>query len=91
MARTLKAKSEDQLVNAGKAVIKHHFDNHEFCGIWCPWKRQMAQQLSASTRYYRCKTKDAKLYQVLLDKISRFITLDRLKEIAHSMDTQANE
>jgi hypothetical protein len=49
------------------------------------------EQRKASLRYYRCKTKDAKLYDVLQKKISRFITTDWLKEIAHGMDTQVNE
>jgi hypothetical protein len=36
--------------------------------------------------------KDAKLYAILSTKImARFITMDRLKEVAHSMDTQVNE
>jgi hypothetical protein len=91
MARTLKAKDEGDFEAAGKAVIEHHFDNHEFCGVWCPRKRMTELQRNASIRYYRSKTKDAKLYAVLQDKISRFITTDRLKEIAHGMDTQVNE
>lgn len=37
------------------------------------------------------KKEDAKLYNILSDKIERFILLDRLKEVAHGMDTQANE
>jgi hypothetical protein len=41
--------------------------------------------------FYRCKTRDAKLYAVLSDMISRFITLDKLKEISYGMDTQVNE
>jgi hypothetical protein len=35
--------------------------------------------------------KDAELYKVLTKIVSRFITLDRLKEVAHGMDTQVNE
>jgi hypothetical protein len=31
------------------------------------------------------------LYEVLKDKVSCFITLDRLKEVSHGMDTQVNE
>ena len=35
MARTLPFREEDEYVNCGKAVLEHHFDNHEFCGEWC--------------------------------------------------------
>jgi hypothetical protein len=51
------------------------------------------EQALASPCYYRDKKKeaDAKLYAVLSDKLARFITLDRLKEVAHGMDSQVNE
>jgi hypothetical protein len=35
--------------------------------------------------------KDAKLYAVLQEKIARFITHDRLEEMAHTLDTNMNE
>jgi hypothetical protein len=82
---------EDLCYRSGQAVLEHHFDNHEFCGLWCPRVRMTAEQLSSSDRFYRSKTKDAKLYKVLHEKISRFVTTDRLKEVAHQMDTQVNE
>jgi hypothetical protein len=83
---------DDKYIAAGKAVLEqHHFDNHEFCGIWCPRKRLTEEQRQASERYYRNKTTDAKLYKILSDKLSRFITVERLKEVAHGMDTQMNE
>jgi hypothetical protein len=92
MARTLKNLPESEYVNAGQAVIQHHFDDHTYCGVWCPRKRLVTEeQRLASKRFYRCKTKDAKLYAVLMEKVSRFFTFDRLKEIAHGMDTQVNE
>ena len=91
MARTLKNRAESKFVDAGQAVIEHHFNNHQYCGEWCFRRRQTLQQQLESKRFYRCKTKDAKLYDVLTKKIARFITLDRLKEISHGMDTQVNE
>ena len=36
--QTLPKLQECQCVNAGKAVIEHHFDCHEFCGDWCTHK-----------------------------------------------------
>ena len=32
MARTLKARPCEEFANAAKAVLEHHFDNHEYCG-----------------------------------------------------------
>lgn len=76
---------------AGKAVLEHHFDNHEFCGNWCRRKTETPEQQEAGKRYYRSKTTDSKLYEKLSEVISRFITLDRLKDVGHGMDTQVNE
>jgi hypothetical protein len=90
MIRSLKRLQEEYL-DAGKAVIEHHFDNHQYCGAWCPRKRLTKGQLEATERYYRCKTRDAKLYVALNNIVSRFITIERLREVAHSMDTQYNE
>jgi hypothetical protein len=43
-------------------------------------------------RFYRCKTKDAELYEKLTGVIAKFITPDKLKELSHRMDdTQINE
>jgi hypothetical protein len=96
MIRTLrKIPKDDQLegqfLAAGKAVLEHHFDNHEFCGPWCPRKRLTEQQRLASERYYTNKTTDGKLCSILHDKFARFVTLERLLEVAHGMHTQVNE
>jgi hypothetical protein len=91
MARTLKDRPIDEFVNAGKAVLEHHFDNHQYCGDWCKRKHESEEQRKRVIKYYRCKTKDAKLYVLLHSKIERFITVERLIEMAHGMDTNVNE
>jgi hypothetical protein len=93
MIRQLPRLQEDQYEACGKAVLEHHFDNHEFCGPWCPRKRLAADapEWLDKERYYRSKSKDALLYKKLEELVARFITLDRLKEVAHGMDTQVNE
>jgi hypothetical protein len=91
MIRTLKNLDETQYCRAGSAVLEHHFDNHEHCGAWCRRRTMSAAQRLASKRYYRNKTTDAKLYGILSEKINRFVTFDRLQEVAHGMDTQVNE
>ena len=91
MIRALPQMDESQYENAGKAVLEHHFDNHEYCGLWCRRKTQTAQQRSEKKRYYRSKDDDKKLYEKLKETISRFVTLDRLRDVAHGLDTQVNE
>jgi hypothetical protein len=71
---------EEACYRAGQAVVDHHFDNHEYCGQWCPRLRLTEAQHAASERFYRNKTKDAKLYAVLKEKVARFVTTERLKE-----------
>jgi hypothetical protein len=85
------AGNEEAMMNKGKAVLEHHFDNHEFCGAWCPRLRMSEEERKASPRFYRNKEKDGKLYVALAEMVNRFIELDRLKEVAHKMDTQVNE
>jgi hypothetical protein len=84
---------ESQWIDAAKAVIEHHFDDHRYCGAWCPRRGMSPEQLQEGQKYYRNKTKDtdAKLYATLTDKLCCFITLDRLQEVAHGMDSQVNE
>jgi hypothetical protein len=91
MARTLKNRPEAEFVKAATACLEHHFDCHANCDTWCKRKDQTEEQKQASVKYYRCKEKDAKLYALLHDKVSRFVTIDRLKEMAHSLDTNMNE
>jgi hypothetical protein len=91
MARTLRDRPVDEFVNAAKAVLEHHFDNHQYCGDWCSRKHESAAQRARVIKYYRSKDKDAKLYNVLAEKLERFISLDKLVEMAHGMDTNVNE
>jgi hypothetical protein len=44
-----------------------------------------------SKKYYRCKTTDAKLYTLLQATMTRFVTKDKLLEMAHTLDTNMNE
>jgi hypothetical protein len=91
MARALKAKPQAEWITAAEAVLEHHFDCHETCGPWCPRRGETEAQRSASKKYYRCKERDAKLYTQLQEKMSRFISIDKLEEMAHDMDTNMNE
>ncbi len=91
MARTLKQRPQSEFIQAAQACLEHHFDCHTYCGDWCKRKDQSEAQQKASIKYYRCKIKDAKLYALLADKMARFITQERLNEMAHTLDTNMNE
>jgi hypothetical protein len=64
---------------------------YDDCGDWCPHKRQTEAQRTATNKYYRNKETNAKLYIHLKEKFSRFVTMDKLQEIAHNMETNMNE
>jgi hypothetical protein len=91
MARTLKDKDESEYVDAAKACLEHHFDNHEYCGSWCRRKDESEEDKTRGIKYYRCKVKDAKLYTALSSKLDRFVSKERLCEMAHTLDTNMNE
>jgi hypothetical protein len=93
MARTLKTMDVDQYETAAASVLEHHFDNHT-CLMWREWckrKLETEEQRKTSTKYYRCKKVDAKLYGLLQETISWFVYKDRLIEMAHDLDTNMNE
>jgi hypothetical protein len=93
MIRSLNLNMTDEaMTDAAKAVLEHHFDNHHYCSnLWCRRKMQTPEERLASVRYYRCKTKDTLLYNALLNVLSRFLTVENLREVAHGLDTQMNE
>jgi hypothetical protein len=91
MARSLPKLQPEQYCLTAKAVLEHHFDNHMHCGEWCRRRLMSPEQQAASERYYRSKTKDAELYKTLSSIVDKYITQTRLEEIAHGMDTNANE
>jgi hypothetical protein len=90
MARTLLNKPESEYCQSAKAVLEHHFDNHQYCGPWCRRKGELLSG-TITTKFYRCKKKNADLYELLSSKIECFITLDKLIEMAHGLDTNMNE
>ena len=91
MTRTLPGVDESEWVDRGKAVLEHHFDNHEFCGSFCTRKDMSDADRAATTKYYRNKEKDKELYKLLHEAIARFVALDALREVGHGMDTLVNE
>jgi len=91
MGKTLKNKTTNKdMLDSSKAVIEHHFDNDEHCGGWC---RRRDQTEEERKKHYccRCKDEDSALCKKLEQLTGRFITIEALKELAHSLDTNTNE
>jgi len=85
-----KMETDEDMVNAAKAVIEHHFNNHQCCGEWCR-RKNVDPEKDNKKKYYRCKDKDAKLHSELQARIERFIAIEALREVAHGMNTLMNE
>jgi hypothetical protein len=91
MVRQIGEFSKDQYVDKAQAVLEHHFDCHDHCGTFCKRKSESEEERKKSGKVYRCKTKDAKLYDALKIILAPFITKEALIEVAHGWDTNANE
>jgi hypothetical protein len=95
MVKQLKEAPQDEWEHRGKAVLEHHFENHEFCGLWCKRKTKEASELAEDRtkpgRYYHCKHRDVSEYELLKAIVDKYITPERLSEVAHGYSTQRNE
>jgi len=92
MMQTLKNKSSEQeMLDASEAVLEHHFDNHQRCGSFCRRKAEQESGTPDEGKFCRDKEKDVSLHEKPQSTLARFVTLDALKEVAHSLDTCANE
>jgi hypothetical protein len=67
MIRQLLKMPEQQYETAGQAVLNHHFDCHDHCGLWCKRKQQSEEvrNLPQNRKFYRCMTKDTALFNIL--------------------------
>eukprot|EP00978_Attheya_sp_CCMP212_P004196 scaffold9105_cov34-Attheya_sp.AAC.1 len=78
-------KTFDELMTASKAVLEHHFNNHEFCGDWCPAKRGI------KSGCYRFKEEHDKLYELLKGVMDvYYATPERMRELHHAFSMQCN-
>jgi len=92
MVRSLQqCTTDEQILNAGKAVVEHHFDNHEHCGSFCKRKAMTTEERQEQQKPYRDKEKHAELHNCLTLAIARFVSLPSLREVQHGSDTLLNE
>ena len=90
--RTLKdLPDETYYCKAADCILDHHFDNHKNCAKWCRRKVATAEEIKKKKKFYRSMEHDGKLYAKLKDIIARYISIERLRELAHGHDTQVNE
>ena len=93
--RTLQTIEESEYEDNAKAIIDHHFDIHTHCRVrWCKRKNMTDEQRLQSQRFYRnteSSEADSKLYAHLHTILAKYASLERLREVAHGMDTNCNE
>jgi hypothetical protein len=73
------------------AVFYHHFGIHNTRREWCRWLQNKDKPEELKKLYYRCKVKNAKLYQQLFDIWEVYCTDVSLKEVHHSWHTNECE
>jgi len=83
MARTLSFVDQSDHVIRGKAVLEHHFNNHEHCGDWCCRKNQTPEEKAATKKLCRDKEKGTLPCNELKKRIERFVTFETLLEVSH--------
>lgn len=91
MTRQIGEGDEALYVHKARAVLEHHFDNHEFCGDFCLRKKETFEEKASGEKVYRCKNIDHDLYCSLAKALEPFVTHQSLVEVAHGWDTNANE
>jgi hypothetical protein len=91
MTKTLRSTPPEEWVTTASAVLDHHFDRHDNCGSWCRRKLETAAERKATKKYYRSVETDKPLFDLLSKLMTRFVSYDKLEDIAHGMDTNCNE
>jgi hypothetical protein len=96
MVKQLKNVPEDQWVGHAKAVLEHHFEHHVHCdSSWRHRKNmslaELANDRGKKGKYYRCKERDSQEHELLKSIVDKYISIERLHEVAHGHSTQMNE
>jgi hypothetical protein len=76
---------------AAKAVLEHHFNNHEFCGDWCPANRWKDDEKKLKALKYRSKETDAELYEQMSTIHDTFTDVWNLRDIYHEVHSNKCE
>ena len=84
----------EEFVRAVLAVLEHHFNNHEHCGDWCKSAREeqgTEEEMRERGLRFRCKEKDAKLYDFMKTHHESFMEEAKLRQLWHQYDTNLVE
>jgi len=81
----------EEFVRAVLAVLEHHFNNHVHCGDWCKAGEGTEAELSERRQRFRCKEKDAKLYEFMKKHHDSFMEETKLRQLWHEYDTNLVE
>jgi hypothetical protein len=80
-----------QFQTAVKAVLEHHFNNHEHCEVWCKHGHGMEEEKCASRFRFRCKGRNKELYLCLKQHHEKFMEESKLCQLWHRYDTNLVE
>ena len=88
-------KEKDLIQKRVLAPVEHCFDNHENCSSeWCyvlKARNEGKQYAPDDNKPLFDKTKNKKMYDQLLNAVSRFQTEQAIRECLHKFDTNQNE
>jgi len=88
-------KSFEEFETAMKAVLEHHFDNHEFCSpVWCHFREDSHRKSDDTTRakLRNLSVEENKVVYIEMKKIhDAATTRENLLMLLHGYDSQKNE
>jgi hypothetical protein len=73
------------------AVLYHHFNVHDTCGDWCRYLQNKENPEELKKLFYRCKLKNAKLYEQLLEIWKTYGSDASLRQVHHAWHTNKCE
>ena len=82
---------EEEWEERASAVVRHHFDLHDCCGPFCHRKDESVEERSKTNKFYRDVVKDKALFDALNNIMAKYTSIERLREVSHSYDTNPNE
>jgi uncharacterized membrane protein YheB (UPF0754 family) len=77
----------DDMKTAVRAVLEHHFNNHEFCVEWCVARNGTAEAVGETGLRFRCKERIKELYLFMKKHHEQFMEERKLRQLFHQYDT----
>jgi hypothetical protein len=73
----------DAMKTAVRAVLEHHFNNHEFCVDWCQARNGAAEAVGDAGLRFRCKERNKELYLFMKKHHEQFMEESKLRQLFH--------